>query len=366
MKRLIARGLRGGTSRYAISVSGIGITTMLVLTLFAADRSVERCVTSFLDRRGLDLWIAPRGSDNLVRSSGLLDAARLDEIRTWAGVKRVDPLLRSFVTAEANGKRLTLLGIGYRAPDGLGAPELFRGRAPQGRNELVIDRAAAHILGVDSGDALAVNGRSMRVAGLSRDTNLLATQFLFADLRSLNAEGLPVASFAIVEVAPNARATEVVRHIRGRFPDLAVFDRPTFTQNNLREVASGFRPVLDLITALGVISAALLVAFLVEGIVEERRGELAVLLATGARPLTIGMGLALHTIRLLATGITLGATAASLLAWALDHIAPVVPLTSSARDFAIVAALLTGSGIAACCVPLIQLKDIDPLEAFRS
>ncbi|MEO6260184.1 MAG: ABC transporter permease [Thermoanaerobaculia bacterium] len=367
MRRLIARGLRGGAVRFWICVGGIAVSTMLVLVLFGAYRSVSAAVIEFLGRSRADLWIAPRGTDNLIRSSGLLNLALLDEIRGIRGVARVDPILRAFVTAEANGKRLTLLGIRFRAPGGLGGPAvLVSGRLPGGPEEVALDRAAGHLLGARLGDHLSLNGMDVKVAGITSGTNLLATQFVFGDLDPTMQTLMPNASFGLVEATENAGIEQVGARIRRRFPDLEVMSREAFIANNLREVGSGFLPMLLLISLLGVASSALLVAFLIEGVVEERRGELAVLLATGATPPVIGAGLAIHAAKLLIAGIGIGTLAAHLLAATIDRIAPVIPLRYSLTDMAMVAALLALSGIVAALVPLVRLKDIDPLEAFRS
>lgn len=367
MSVLIAKGLRGGAVRFAICVGGIAVSTMLVLVLFGSYRSVSASVTQFIGRPGLDLWIAPMGTDNLIRSSGFLQTSALEEIRKVPGVSRVDPILRAFVTAEAKGRRLTLLGISFRAPDGFGGPPVVEtGRTPVTAGEVAIDRSAAHRLHVGLGDVLVVNGAEVKVVAITSGTNLLATQFLFANIAAGRLAALPLASFAIVEVAAAATTSQVRERLQDQFPELEVMTRDSFSANSLREVGSGFRPMLLLISILGVTSAALLVAFLIEGVVEERRGELAVLLATGTTPAAIGRGLLLHAAKLLGTGMVIGVALAHLLRFLIEVFAPVIPLAYSIHDLAIVTALLSISGILSAFVPLIRLKNIDPLEAFRS
>ncbi len=367
MRRLIAKGLRARPTRFALCVGGIAVSTMLVLVLFASYRSVAASIRRYTGQRGLDIWVGAKGTDNLIRSSGVFDVTTLEEVRRVTGVARVDPILRAFVTAEAKGRRFTLLGVSFRAPNGLGGPPLLeRGRTPAASGEVALDRSAAHRLRIDLGDMLAVNGVNMKVTGITSGTNLLATQFVFGKIELNGPGALPLASFGIVEVAEGANAADVYARIRHQFPKLEVMTRDSITENSLREIGSGFLPMLLLIAILGVVSAALLVAFLIEGLVEERRGELAVLLATGATPSAIGIGLMIHAAKLLGSGIAAGALSAHLLAFVIDRVAPVIPLSYSAADFLMVTALLSISGILAAIVPLIRLKDIDPLEAFRS
>ena len=364
---LIAKGLRGGGVRFLICASGIAVSTMLVLVLSGAYRGVSTSVIAYTGQRGFDIWVAPKGTDNLMRSSGFLSEASLDEIRRIPGVARVDPIIKAFVTAEGKGGRLTLLGIGLRTPGGLGGPPVLQsGKMPVLAGEVAIDRSAAHRLEVTIGDDLQINGNKSSIVGITSGTNLLATQFVFGNIDSNRSAFYPVASFGIVETTAGAAAPEVATRIRKACPQLEVMTRDAFTENSLREIGAGFRPVLFLISGLGVASAALLVAFLIEGVVEARRAELAVLLAAGATQTAIGAGLLLHAATLLGSGIAAGAASAYLLAYILDIVAPVIQLAYSMLDLLMVVIVLSLAGGVAALVPLVRLRDIDPLEAFRS
>ncbi len=370
MRRLIAKGLGGRALRAWISVSGIAVSTMLVLVLLGAYRSVSTGIGEYLGQHGNDYWIAPRGTDNLIRSSGLLEPGILDEIRKMQGVDRVDPILRAFVRAESpgmQGARLTLLGIQFRGPDGLGGPAmLIAGTMPHGQGEVALDRAAAHRLDTRLDDNLSVNGIRVKVVGITSGTNLLTTQFVFGDIDADLQRIVPGVSFGVIRTTAGTDMAQVGARIHARFPDIEVMDRDSFTANNLREIGAGFLPMLLLMSMLGATSSALLVAFLIEGVVEQRRASLAVLLATGATTGSIAAGLALHVAKLLGFGLLLGVVAAHILATVIDLLAPVIPLRYAIADLAAVVTLLAVSGLLAAFVPLIRLKNIDPLEAFRA
>ena len=210
MRRLIAKGLRARPMRFALCVGGIAVSTLLVLVLFASYRSVAASIRRYTGQRGLDIWVGAKGTDNLIRSSGVFDVTTLEEVRRVPGVARVDPILRAFVTAEAKGRRFTLLGVSFRAPNGLGGPPLLeRGRTPAASGEVALDQSAAHRLRINIGDMLAVNGVSMKVVGITSGTNLLATQFVFGKIDLDGPGALPLASFGIVEVAAGANASDV-------------------------------------------------------------------------------------------------------------------------------------------------------------
>jgi ABC-type antimicrobial peptide transport system permease subunit len=269
--------------------------------------------------------------------------------------------------AEGRDTRLTLLGIRFRPPDGLGGPStIVAGRLPRRPGEAALDQSAAHLLHVRLNDTLVINGTRELIVAITAGTNLLASQFVFEGTDSSTEALLPVASFGLIQLRAHADREQVRLAIMRRFPDVQVMTPGMFLANNLREVGTGFRPMLLLISLLGITSSALLVAFLVESLVEGRRNELAVLLAIGIPPPAIVAGLSLHVAKLLACGIVAGAIAAHALAAIIDFVAPVIPLSYTVKDLFIVAAILGASGFVASLVPIARLRHIDPLEAFRS
>jgi putative ABC transport system permease protein len=282
--------------------------------------------------------------------------------------------VRTFATVEAvsgqqGRKRLTLLAIGYRAPDGLGGPPLlFSGRTVRGPGEVALDRAAAFRLRVGLADVVLVNGERVRVVGLTRGTNLLATQFLFGDLQAMGgASGVSGhASFLIVRLANGKDSRAVARRIGETFPQASAFVRDDFLANNLREVAAGFVPLIVLLTIVGMAAAAVVVGLLTQGLAEDRRSDIAVLFALGAGPGAVSLGLVAHVEGLVFLGGALGAVLAHALGAILDRALPTIELTYWTSDLAIVLAIFCGSSLLAALIPVLRLRRIDPLEAFRS
>jgi len=372
--RLIVRALRSRPGRFWMTVGGIAVCTVLVLALQATHRSVAASVRTYLGQPGMDLWVAPRGSDNFMRSSALLADGMADSLLSVDGVAAADPVARAFVTvksARGHGpsvRRLALMGVGYRAPDGLGGPPMLaEGRAPSRRNDVVLDRAAAWRLGTAVGDTLWINGRGGIVTGLAEGTNLLATHLVFANLSAVaGMSGIRGrASFVIVRIAPDARTDVVAEAIRERFPALNVFARGEFLAANLREIGAGFLPVLSLIGLLGVLAAGSLIALLSHAVVEQSRAEIAVLLALGSSVRGIGTALIGEALLLAGIGFVTGFLMIRALDAALARWWPVVLLPVSPDGAAMVLTLFVMAGVVAALLPLLGLRRIDPLEAFR-
>ena len=375
MIRLLARALHGRPARTYLAVAGIGTSTLLVIVLAAAFRSVRNAVAGYAGQPSIDLWIAPEGADNLIRGSfaAELPESLVDSIRAVPGVAQADPLLKGFLQVRRPESRsadstATLLSIGYRIPDGLGGPpQLAAGSLPATDREIALDRAAAFRIGVGVGDTVMLGGERVVVAALTRGTNILATQFVFGSLQVIGA-GLGsenATSLVVVDVDTTTSGIDVAKELYLRFPDVIVYPRSAFVRANEREVLSGFLPLLSLIGILGVGAACVLVGLLVLSVVDERRGEIAVLLAIGARPGPVAQGIVVYVIKLLGLGIGIGVVLSLVLAFALDRMLPTIPLALSASDALFVIGAFGLAGLVAAVVPVARLLAIDPLEAFR-
>jgi len=117
---------------------------------------------------------------------------------------------------------------------------------------------------------------------------------------------------------------------------------------------------------LGAAMASVLVALLVNGLLEERRSESGVLLAMGTSATAIGAAVLRHILALVLVGAVTGTVLALGLDEVLDRWVPTVELATSVYDCFIAAALFSFSGAIAAIFPVAMLSRIDPLEAFRS
>jgi putative ABC transport system permease protein len=371
---LIRKSIRSRRVRAALAVSGVAASMLLVVVLLAAFRSPIDSLTAYITHAGADYWICPASTNNFVRSAGFLPLELEGAIAGIAGVERVDPIIHVFVRTEplepAFGRDadLMLMAIGYRVDGGMGGPPRFvAGGAPHGDREVALDRAAAFRLGVDLGDSLVVNGRRAAVVGLTRGTNLLATQLAFfdADVAARASGLLRQTSFFVVR-APHADSAAIATALADIWPGALVVPRARFLDESLRESASGFLPVLALVALLGVLVSGVFVALLVQGLVEERRLDLATLLALGAGFGALARALLVHALLLVGAGAVTGGLLALVLRVVLDRALPTIELMFTPADLLIAALVFAVAGVLGTLVPVLRLRRIDPLEAFAS
>lgn len=369
---ILRKALRSRGGRAAIAAGGVAASAFLVLVLLASYRSLSSGVIAYTGQDGIDLWVAPAGTDNLIRSSSVLPRSMVEEVAALDGVREAGALVRGFVTAQPeedpDDRGFILLLMCFGTPDGLGGPPtLLTGRPPRGDTEVALDRAAAFRLGVKEGDTILLNGDPMEVVALTGGTNLIATQFVFFDLDSapmLTGYAGQI-SFLPIGLMPGADATAVRREIEAQWPNVEVHSREAFIENNLTEVAAGFRPMQLMVSAVGLIAAAVLVSLLVQSVVEDRKRDIAVLLALGADSGRVAASVIAHGVGLILAGTLAGALLAELLRWSTDRFAPTLELSTRPLDLAGVMLVFVAVGILAAVVPLLRLRRIDPIEAFR-
>jgi ABC-type lipoprotein release transport system permease subunit len=118
--------------------------------------------------------------------------------------------------------------------------------------------------------------------------------------------------------------------------------------------------------ALGAVASALLVALIVHGLAEDRRSDMAVLLALGASLARVGGSVLLHGAAIVAAGCGLGTAGAVALAVGLDRWAPILPIAFTAADVARVVGTFAAASLVATAASVLRLRHVDPMEAFRS
>jgi putative ABC transport system permease protein len=368
LRALVAAAVRTRCTRSAVAIAGIAASSLLVLTLAAAVRSLSEGLRTYVSGAGGDLWVGAAGTDNFMRPGGFIPLEWEEGLKAVPGVARVDPVLRGFVRVGVGPRRTTQLVLGWRGPDGLGGPgAIASGRPLEQSGEVMLDRATAFRLGVGVGDAVRAGEDSYRVVGLTRGTNLFAIQLLFANYGDVeDAMGTyGRTTFLVVRVASGAAREDVAARIRDRFPSASVVTREAFLANNVYEATSGFRPLLALVASLGLAVAAVFVALLTQGLVEDKRTDVAVLLALGTPARTVMRGALHHLVGVMAAGCLVGVGLALATAWILDRYLPTVALTFGVVDMAAVVVVFLGAGVVAASLPIFRLQRVDPLEAFR-
>ena len=117
---------------------------------------------------------------------------------------------------------------------------------------------------------------------------------------------------------------------------------------------------------IGAGAAVLSISVVTRGLVDERRPEIALLLAIGASTRRVAGGMLAAAGALIACGAVAGVGLARGLALVLHLSLPTVELSPSSGDQLLAGLLAAGAGLISAVMPVVRRAGIEPLEAFRS
>jgi predicted permease len=163
-----------------------------------------------------------------------------------------------------------------------------------------------------------------------------------------------------------ALASAVRAAVRQTDPTLALGDMRTMEERHLKATAEP-RLLMFVLSAFAVLTgllAAVGVYGLLMWVVNERRRELAIRLALGARPTALARSVTLQGVTLVAIGAAIGLTASRAAGTLLRA---VLFQTGLSDPGAVVgsAVLLLGAALAACALPAWRAAKVEPLEGLR-
>lgn len=354
-------------TRFALTAGGVACAVVLTVFLVGVYRGAMRGSLSYIERTDADIWVGRRGTWNLMRASGLIPVGARELLLRVKGVEAAEPILGALLPAKLDGERRTLLAIGLARDADLGRPRLIEeGSALPKRGEVVVDRAFARRAGIKVGDRLDLADRTFRIAGISRETNLLVTQYAFLtqpDLESLL--GVKDQATFFLLRAKKGESGAVVDRLKRRSSLISVFDRDTFLENNRREIAAGFLPVLWAIALLGLVVGGAVVALMTYAAVLEKRGDYALLGALGGGGGARFLVVMQQSLTAALVGAGLGLAALYLLARVLPSLVPEVELRIEPwLALAALAGALVMAGFGAL-FPARLATRVAPMEALR-
>jgi putative ABC transport system permease protein len=354
-------------TRFMLTMGAVASAVVLTVFLVGVYRGAVRGSLSYVSDVHCDVWVGRAGSWNLMRCSGLVPEEISEPLLQTPGVIGHESILVALLPAEISGEQHTLLVIGLEAGASAALPtRIVAGSRQPNSGQILIDRAFSRRHGLETGDSLEMAGCEFRIAGITAETNLLVAQYAFLnieDLRSLL--GLPgQSSFFLLTTEPG-HDREVSRTVASHFPQVSAFHRDRFLENNQREVATGFLPVLWAVAVLGLIAGGIVVSLTLYTTVLEKRGDYALLSSMGAGGLACTWVVLQQALAAAIAGCFLGLG----ILLVLEHLLPLaVPEVEFRLEAWLAVAALLGSVVMAsggALIPARLSSRISPMEVFK-
>jgi ABC-type antimicrobial peptide transport system permease subunit len=262
----------------------------------------------------------------------------------------------------------TLYLTGYNPKTGRGGPpEISQGRNIRSSGEIVLDRSFAAKYHIKIGDTLPVKNDSLVVVGFSKGTNMFVIQYAFITLadahRIIGMAG--IVTCYLVKVTQGYDLKIVTRDIETALPDVFVFNKSQFLENNIREMESGILPLLFVVAVIGSIVLMAILSLILSINVIERRKDFAIMKALGAPGGFIPGVVVLQAMILSGSGLVIGISIFFPLMEAVERLSPEVSVLTSPIQILTVILSVLGISLASSVLPNRKLRKVYPLEAFK-
>jgi putative ABC transport system permease protein len=354
--------------RFIITAFGVALCVVLILFLLGIYKGVSMGSVEYVRSSDADLWVLQRHATNILRCTSILTPEQSTTLKETPGVKSVSPVLFILASVRLPEGPATLYLAGYDPKTGRGGPpDISKGRNISKSGEIVLDRSFAAKHHINIGDVLPVKNDTLVVVGFSKGTNMFVIQYAFITLadahRIIGLAG--ITTCFLVKVTPAADLKKVASEIETRLPDVFVFDRKRFLENNIREMESGILPLLFVVAVIGSVVLMAILSLILSINVLERRKDFVIMKALGSPGGFIPGLVVIQAIILSGSGLVLGLSMFFTLMGVVERFSPEVSiLTSPLQILSVILSVIVIS-LVSSVFPIRKLKRVYPLEAFK-
>ena len=271
--------------RLFLTVGGISLCLILMLFLLGIYRGVADGSVEYIKKNKVDLWVLQKNCTNILRGTSLLSTFNQVILEDDSNIETVSPVLLILSTIKYNNKTATTFLTGYYPELGFGGPpELIDGRTIKNGNEIVIDKSFAEKYNLKIGNRLQIQDKTMKVVGISKGTNAFVIQYSFTTLKQVQSFiGFPnIVSCYLVKLKKGSNINSVINELQKRLPGTAIYSYPQFLKNNIKEMESGFLPILYAIAIISAIVLTAILSLILSINILERQKDFAVMKTLGS------------------------------------------------------------------------------------
>jgi putative ABC transport system permease protein len=374
------RNIRTALGRFAFSVAGVAVATLLLAFILALYRGWTDGLVTYVDRTGADVWVAPRGSESFF-TPAFFSRSFLDRVAEQPGVTSVDPLVYRPTKLRFDGDGFDTWVVGFNA-EALGGPSrIVRGSGSPGAGEIIIDEVLADLSGAGVGDTVDVGGREMRVSGISSGGNVVFAQLAFVSqdeavdqlAELVRGAGSAGESFrpesninlALVTTQPG-QAEGAAEAISANVPGVHAFVTRDFANGSRQALRQSMSPVLLVVLFLAFAVGTLVVGLTVYTSVLEKEREFGVIKAIGTPWTGLLRPVLEQALACCVLGFVVGVAGAFGAAALVQWVVPQFILSFRASDIGLVFGGAVLMSVLASLIPAARIMRVDTMSVFRA
>jgi putative ABC transport system permease protein len=361
---LARRNLLRQRMRFALSVGGVGMALLLVLSLQAIYNAILDQVTAYPDNAGAPVIASQRGVETMHMSNSAIPIELARRLERDARVERAAPILYVSVVLGERKPVVSYL-IGYR--DGGGPWAMAEGSSRPRGDQIVLDVQTADRLGAGLGSRVTVFGRELRIVGLARDTTSILSTIAFVDYATFAhaARLRDTASYVLLWPRAGLSPGDLAGGLQRDYP-ITAQTRERFSEQERQVISDMSTGLIRGMTVIGFVVGLAVAGLSMYTATTARLREYAVLKAIGMRNARLYALITRQAFMTVAGGLALSLA----LLWALSA---AMPRLSDSTSFMLTGGSLVQAvgitaaiAVLAALAPVRRVARVDPASVYRS
>jgi putative ABC transport system permease protein len=368
MIRLAFRNLFQNKARLIISVGGVGLALLLILSLDAVFTGVERQVAAYIEYSGADIWVSQADVYNMHMASSSLPDSVVRKVKFVPGVDSVTPILYLTNNVVAGDERNLAYIIGLPEGAELGGPwNISSGRSLPAEGETILNRNIAEKSGIALGDEVEILGTEFEVTGFSEGTASLVNSVAFISIKDFEEMrgSYDTVSFLLVKVDDGESPEAVADRIQAQVRDVTAQTRNDFAAQERKVIKDMSTDLITIMNLIGFLIGLAVMALTVYTSTLSRRREYGMLKALGARNTDLYLTVLAQAILSVVLGFLFGLVITLLLTVVIPIFGSNLLLEVSRISLLKVGSVSLVIAAVSAMIPIRQIAGLDPAMVFR-
>jgi len=368
MTRLAFRNLFQNKIRLVISVGGVALALLLILSLDAIFTGVEKQITAYINHSRADIFVSQLNVRNMHMASSSLPNTTIKAVESVPGVSAVTPILYLPNMLVVGDERNLAYIIGLPENASIGGPwDVPMGRGNPGPGEAVIDRNVAEKSGVSLGDDVEILGMKFKLVGLSEGTASLVNSVAFISLSDFEMlrGSQDTVSFLLIKLDPDQSPIEVSKRIERQVTGVTATPTAEFAAQEKRVVKDMSTDVITIMNMVGFLIGLAVMALTVYTATLARKKEYGVLKALGAQNGHLYQAVITQAFLSVILGFITGLAFTLLLSRTIPLLGLNLVLEVSSASMIKVGSISIVIAVISAILPIRQIAGLDPALVFR-
>lgn len=361
------RNLIQEKTRLIIGVLGVLFAVFLMATLIGLYNGSSKQFTQVIDKNPADIIIAGTGVSEFFHGQSSIPAGQIEKLQAEPTIKTVIPVIIQRASVGQDGRTYDIFLSSFMKGQPDGAPwQLQSGTTDIGSQNIILTQSLADKIHKSLGDKLELANETFTIAGLTEGASSFGTYYAWLNFDKAQAmtKQPQTVQFAYVSVHNPADTIQVVHDLRDRYPNLSIFTKDEFTQNNRAVLLGSFLPVMQALVVIACLIGIAVIGLNVYTATLDKAREYGILKALGLRNRQLYAIVFMQAVSTTLLGLLFGLLAFTLASKGLGQLIDITPIIYGA-NIAVIVGLVVVMGIVASFIPVRRLVKIDPVEVFK-